>query len=77
VRAGGGPKYFDAAKLLGVLAGANATAEVAKLAREYGAAKVRDCVAVFTYAIDDSLAVAEREKISLPTKPIPNPTDGV
>lgn len=76
VTAGGGPKHFDAAKLLGVLAGPNAPAEVARLEREYGATKVRSFVAVFTYAIDDSLAVAQREKIALPSKPEPNPKDG-
>ncbi len=76
VLAGGGPTNFDAAKLLGVLAGPNTSAEVAKLKGQYGDQRFQDFVSVFTYAIDDSLAVVTREKIALPSEPDPAPTDG-
>jgi hypothetical protein len=76
VIAGGGSKHFDAATLFGVLAGPNAKAETAKLKHQYGAKRFREFVSVFTFAIDDSLAVVTHAKIPLPTTPAPNPADG-
>ena len=76
VIAGGGPKHFQAAKLVSVLAGPMTAAEVAKLKHQYGAKGVQDFLDVFTYAIDDSLAVVTRDKIPLPSTPAPSPSDG-
>jgi hypothetical protein len=76
VIAGGGPKDFQAAKLVGVLAGPATQAEVAKLTNEYGAANVQSFLATFTFAIDDVLRIVTEQKIPLPNNPIPDPSDG-
>jgi len=76
VIAGGGPKHFQAAKLISVLAGPLTAAEVAKLKKQYGAKGVQDFLDVFTFAVDDSLAIVTRDKIPLPSTPAPNPSDG-
>jgi hypothetical protein len=76
VIAGGGPQHFQAAKLIGALAGPLTNAEVAKLTKEYGAANVQSFLATFTFAIDDALGIVQRLKIPLPQQPLPDPKDG-
>jgi hypothetical protein len=76
VLAGGGPAHFDASTLVGVLGGSMTKAEVAKLTREYGAAKVSSFLATFTFAINDVLRIVQEKKIALPSDPIPDPKDG-
>jgi hypothetical protein len=75
VTAGGGPEHFDSAKLIGVLAGPNTDAEVAKLTKQYGADNVKAFLSTFTYAINDTLKFITAHKIALPS-PSPDPTDG-
>jgi hypothetical protein len=75
VTAGGGPEHFDAGKLIGVLAGPNTDAEVAKLTKQYGAENVKAFLSTFTYAINDTLKFITAHKIALPS-PSPDPTDG-
>jgi hypothetical protein len=76
VIAGGGPHQFQAAKLVGVLAGPMTNAEVAKLTKQYGAANVRSFLATFTFAIDDVLRLTKQLKIPLPKQPSPDPDNG-
>lgn len=75
VVAGGGPAHFDAGKLVGVLAGPNTGAEVAKLTKQYGADNVKAFLSTFTYAINDTLKFITAHKIALPS-PSPDPADG-
>ncbi|GAC1547621.1 MAG: hypothetical protein NVS3B16_19800 [Vulcanimicrobiaceae bacterium] len=74
VQAGGGAADFDAARAVRVLAGASFDAEYAKLKAQFGAAKVDESLAVFTYAVNDTLKVATREHIALP-EPAPAASD--
>jgi hypothetical protein len=76
VIAGGGPTHFRAATLIGVLAGRLSNAEVAKLAKQYGAANVQSFLATFTFAIDDVLRLAKQLNVALPNQPSPDPRDG-
>jgi hypothetical protein len=76
VEAGGGPQAFDAAKLVGVLAGPNTDAEVAKLNKQFGPDNVQSFLAVFTYSIDDVLRMITEKKIPLPADAVPDPKDG-
>jgi hypothetical protein len=76
VIAGGGPAHFQAATLVGVLAGPLTSAEVAKLTRQYGAANVQSFLATFTFAIDDTLRLAKQLNVTLPTQPNPDPRSG-
>ncbi len=76
VIAGGGPQHFQAAKLVGVLAGPLTNAEVAKLTKQYGAANVQSFLATFTFAIDDVLRIVQQLNIPLPKEPLPDPSNG-
>jgi hypothetical protein len=76
VIAGGGPAHFQAATLVGVLAGPLTSAEVAKLTKQYGAANVQSFLATFTFAINDALRLAKQLNVALPTQPNPDPRDG-
>jgi len=76
VVAGGGPKNFKTTTLVGVLAGPNATAEVAKLTKQYGAAGVKQYLAVFDFVVADALKLATAAGVKLPSTPEPDPTDG-
>jgi hypothetical protein len=76
VIAGGGPSHFQAATLVGVLAGPLTNAEVAKLTKQYGAANVQSFLATFTFAIDDALRLAKQLNVALPTQPNPDPRNG-
>jgi hypothetical protein len=69
VQAGGGAEHFDSQKLLGVLAGVNASAEVQSLTQRYGQERVTAFVATFNRAIDDALSDATRAGVKLPNSP--------
>lgn len=66
VEAGGGAQHFDSLKLLGVLAGANANAEVQSLTQRYGKERVTAFVVTFNHAIDDALIAATQAGVKLP-----------
>ncbi|MGH7728682.1 MAG: hypothetical protein ACREM2_07830 [Vulcanimicrobiaceae bacterium] len=74
--AGGGPSDFNSAKLVGVLAGADTSAEVAKLTKQFGGANVTSFLTVFNFVVNDSLAKVTAAKVPLPSQPDPSPTDG-
>jgi len=76
IMAGGGPKHFDTVTLLKVLAGKNFNAEVAKLTKQYGKAKVGNFLTVFNFVIADSLKIVTAAKVKLPSKPSPDPKNG-
>lgn len=76
VMAGGGPAHFKTTTLVGVLAGPNAGAEVAKLTKQYGAAGVKQYLAVFDFVVTDSLKLATAAGVKLPAQPKPDPADG-
>jgi hypothetical protein len=76
VEAGGGPSNFKTTTLVGVLAGPNAKAEVAKLTAQYGADGVKGYLAVFDFVVADSLKLATAAGVKLPAAPDPSPKDG-
>lgn len=76
VDAGGGAKHFDSHRLVKVLAGADASAENAKLIKQYGASRVDSFYSVFTFAVDDAVKHAHNMLIPLPKSPHPDPSDG-
>jgi hypothetical protein len=67
VTAGGAPGHFSLVKALTALAGAKtANAEVAKLTKQYGQAKVASFVAVQNFAVNDAVAVATKAGVKFP-----------
>ena len=67
VTAGGAPGHFSLVKALTALAGAKtANAEVAKLTKQYGAAKVASFVAVQNFAVNDAVAIATKAGVKFP-----------
>ena len=76
VEAGGGPAHFKSTTLVGVLAGPNAKAEVAKLTKQYGAKNVKLYLTVFDFVVNDSLKRATEAGVKFPSSPSPNPKDG-
>lgn len=67
VTAGGQPGHFSLVKALTAIAGAKtANAEVAKLTKQYGAAKVQSFVAVQNFAVDDAVAIATKAGVKFP-----------
>jgi hypothetical protein len=67
VTAGGPAGHFSIVKALTALAGAKtANAEVAKLTKQYGAAKVASFVAVQNFAVDDAVAIATKAGVKFP-----------
>jgi len=67
VKAGGGPAHFSAAKALTSMVGGKLVgAEVGKLTKQYGAAKVKSWLTVFDYAVHDALAHATKAGVKLP-----------
>jgi hypothetical protein len=76
VIAGGGPAHFKTTTLVGVLAGPKAKAEVAKLTKQYGAAGVKQYLAVFDFVVTDALKRATEAGVKLPSAPSPSPKDG-
>ncbi|GAC1582134.1 MAG: hypothetical protein NVS3B7_17430 [Candidatus Elarobacter sp.] len=70
VTAGGPAGHFSIVKAITALAGpAVAKAEVAKLTKQYGKAKVGSYVAVQNFAVDDAVKIATEAKV-----PFPSPT---
>lgn len=70
VTAGGAPGHFSITKALTSLAGAKtANAEVAKLTKQYGKARVASFVTVQNYAVNDAVRIATAAKV-----PFPKPT---
>jgi hypothetical protein len=76
VQAGGGPSNFSSLTLIGVLAGKNADAEIAKLSRQYGKDQVGQFVTTFNFVVDDSLKIASAKGVKLPSTPQPDPNNG-
>jgi hypothetical protein len=76
VIAGGGPADYKTTTLVGVLAGPNANAEVAKLTKQYGAPTVKEFITTFDFVIADALRLVKENGIALPATPTPDPTDG-
>jgi len=74
--AGGGPSAFSTPKLVGVLAGDKASAEVDKLTKQYGADNVKSFLVVFDFIVADALKIVTEKKIPLPSTPEPSPADG-
>jgi hypothetical protein len=67
VTAGGAPGNFSLVKALTALAGAKtANAEVAKLTKQYGAAKVASFVAVQNFAVNDAVRIALAAGVKFP-----------
>jgi hypothetical protein len=67
VQAGGGPAHFSSAKALTAMVGPKlVNAEVGKLTKQYGAAKVKSWLTVFDYAVDDALGIATKAGVKLP-----------
>ncbi|GAC1422328.1 MAG: hypothetical protein NVSMB64_30800 [Candidatus Velthaea sp.] len=68
VTAGGAPGHFSLVKALTALAGAKtANAEVAKLTKQYGAAKVGSFVAVQNFAVNDAVKKALAAGVKFPS----------
>jgi hypothetical protein len=67
VVAGGSIGHFSITKAITALAGAaTANAEVAKLTKQYGAAKVTSFVTVQNFAVDDAVKVATAAGVKFP-----------
>ncbi len=67
VVAGGPIGHFSITKAIAALAGApTANAEVAKLTKQYGAAKVTSFVTVQNFAVDDAVKVATAAGVKFP-----------
>jgi hypothetical protein len=68
VTAGGAPGHFSIVQAITALAGAKtANAEVAKLTKQYGAAKVASFVAVQNFAVNDAVAIATKAGVKFPS----------
>jgi hypothetical protein len=76
ISAGGGPSNFKTTTLVGVLAGKNADAEVAKLTQQYGADNVKMYLTVFDFVVNDAVKRATEAGVKFPSTPSPNPSDG-
>lgn len=76
VMAGGGPTNFHTATLVGVLAGKNAGAEVAKLTKQYGAENVKAYLTTFDFVVNDALKRATEAGVKFPSVPSPDPKNG-
>ncbi|MEO7040298.1 MAG: hypothetical protein ABI186_09745 [Candidatus Elarobacter sp.] len=74
--AGGGPAHFKSTTLVGTLAGPSTKAEVAKLTKQFGAAKLQSFLTVFDFVVSDSLRLVTEKKVPLPKAPKPDPKDG-
>lgn len=68
VTAGGAPGNFSVVKAIAAMAGAKtANAEVAKLTKQYGAAKVASFVAVQNFAVNDAVKLATAAGVKFPS----------
>ena len=66
--AGGGPAHFSTKRALVALAGTKvATAEVTKLTKQYGSAKVASWQKVFDFVVVDAVRVATKAGVKLPS----------
>lgn len=67
VQAGGGPAHYSTAKALTAMVGGKLVgAEVAKLTKQYGKAKVTSWLTIFDFAVNDSLKIATQAGVKLP-----------
>ncbi len=67
VKAGGGAAHYSTAKALTSMLGAKATnAEVAKLRKQYGQAKVASWLKIGDFAVKDALRIATKAGVKLP-----------
>ncbi len=67
VTAGGAPGHFSVVKAITVMAGPTvANAEVAKLTKQYGAAKVSSFVLIQNFAVNDAVAIATKASVKFP-----------
>lgn len=76
IEAGGGPGHFKTTTLVGVLAGKDANAEVAKLTKQYGAGGVKNYLAVFDFVVNDAVKRATEAGVKFPATASPDPKDG-
>lgn len=76
VIAGGGPSNFKTVTLLKTLTGSKFDAEVAKLTKQYGKAKVGNFLNIFEFIVADTLKIVNAKHIALPKTPSPDPKDG-
>ncbi|MDQ2864753.1 MAG: hypothetical protein M3R51_00860 [Candidatus Eremiobacteraeota bacterium] len=68
VTAGGAPGNFSLAKALTALAGPTVTsAEVAKLTKQYGKARVASFITVQNFAVNDAVKIATAAKVKFPS----------
>ncbi len=74
--AGGGPSNFHTTTLVGVLAGKNADAEVAKLTKQYGEENVKAYLTTFDFVVNDAVKRATEAGVKFPAVPSPDPKDG-
>lgn len=77
IEAGGGPQNFQTADLLKRLTGPQFDAEVAKLTKQYGPEQVSQFLKTFDFVVADALRIVKEKNVALPSKPNPDPTDGV
>jgi hypothetical protein len=73
ITAGTGTAGFDSTKLVGVLAGAKTSAEVASLSTKFGADNVKSFLEVFNFVVDDSVKIVTAAKVPLPKASTPAP----
>jgi malonyl CoA-acyl carrier protein transacylase len=74
VAAGGGAAKFSTAKaLVSMLGESTVSAEVAKLAKQYGKARVDKWLAMFDFAVADALRIATKAKVKLPVPALSGP----
>jgi len=67
VAAGGGAENYSTARALTAMVGKDlVTAEMAKLTKQYGAAKVQTWLTVFDFAVKDALKIATKAGVKLP-----------
>lgn len=66
IAAGGGPKHFDAKKLVAMLAGQHAPAEFAVLTKRFGKRRVVRFIATFDGFVDDAIAIVRKKHIAMP-----------
>jgi hypothetical protein len=76
IEAGGGPAKFSTVTAFGVLADGKAAAEEAKLIKQYGKPAFGQFIKTFDFVISDSLAIVTKDKVALPSAPVPDPKNG-
>jgi hypothetical protein len=76
VEAGGGPHRFDSRRLLSALTGGRPKAEVMRLKRHYGKARVDAFMQTLTFSMTDLLQLFALNHLALPQTPRVSPKDG-